>query len=81
MAKIQIIRYQCDVCKSEFEKEKDLESTHIPCYTGADNTGHAECKVDLCKKCAKNLREIIYKSFAQIQDYYGIHIINKQKKE
>lgn len=79
MAKIEIIRYQCDVCKAEFESEKELEPTHIPCYGGECNEYNSEVQLDLCKECSRNIRKIIYDNFADIQDYYGVHIRNKQK--
>lgn len=78
MAKIQIVKYQCDVCGAEFDKEEDLESTHIPCYGGERNDYNSEVEIDLCKDCAKNLREIIYKNFASINNWYGVQITNKQ---
>ena len=77
MAKVEIIKYRCDVCKAEFENEKEVEETHIPCYGGERNEYHSECIVDLCNDCSKKLREVIYKNFAQISDYYGIHITKK----
>lgn len=80
MAKIEIIRYQCDVCGKEVEKEKDLHGTVIPCYSGERNEYLTECPVELCKECSENIRKIIYENFAEIQDYYGVHIRNKQMK-
>ena len=81
MAKIEITRYQCDVCKEEFENEKDVVMTRVPCFGGERNEYHSEVGLDLCRKCADNLRDIIYWNFAEISDYYGVHIRNKQKKE
>ena len=78
MAKLEIIRYQCDVCKEEFKNEKDVENTQIPCYGGERSEYHSECGLDLCKKCSENLRKIIYTNFAEIQNYHGLHITNKQ---
>ena len=81
MAKVEIIRYQCDVCKEEFKNSLDVKETFIPCFGGERNEYHEEVRVDLCKKCAYNLRNIIYCHFAEINNYYGIHIKNKQNND
>lgn len=78
MAKIETVRYQCDVCKAEFKNATDVTETHIPCYGGERNEYHSNCRLDLCKECSGNIRQIIYEHFAEIQDYYGMHIRNKQ---
>lgn len=78
MAKVEIIRYQCDVCKEEFKKSTDVESTCIPCFGGERNEYHSEVSLDLCEKCSGNIRDVIYWHFAEIQDYYGVHVRNKQ---
>ncbi len=74
MAKIEKITYQCDVCKTEYENEKDMTSTIVPCYGGERNEYHTECRLDLCLECSKKLREVIYQNFAHITDYYGLQI-------
>ena len=77
MAKIQITKYKCDICNKEFDSEKDVKATHIPCYGGERCEYHDEAQVDLCKDCSTKLREVIYNNFARIQNYYGIHISAK----
>lgn len=81
MAKIETIRYQCDVCKEEFKNATDVTETRVPCYGGERNEYYSECNLDLCKECSANIRKIIYTHFAQIQNYYGVHIVNKQMGE
>lgn len=77
MAKVEIVRYQCDVCKAEFEKEKDVESTAIPCYGGERNEYNSMCSLDLCKECAGKIRQVIYDNFAEISVYHGTYIRKK----
>lgn len=74
MAKIEVIKYQCDICKAEFNEEKEVTKTIVPCYGGDRNEYHSECSLDLCKECSTKLREVIYKNFAHITDYYGLQI-------
>ena len=74
MARIEKITYQCDVCKTEYESEKDIKSTVVPCYGGERNEYYTECALDLCVECSKKLREAIYHNFAHITDYYGLQI-------
>lgn len=76
MAIIEKITYQCDVCKAEFENEKDIESQTVPCYGGERNEYFSECSLDLCVKCSTKLREVIYHNFANITNYHGIQISN-----
>ena len=81
MAEVEIIRYQCDVCKKEIKNKHNVEHTNIPCFGGERNEYRSEAKIDMCEKCADNLRNIIFKHFAEIQNYYGVHIKDKQRKE
>lgn len=81
MAKIQVIRYKCDVCKKEFENEKDIKNEDIPCYSGEGNCYLSSTKVDLCETCSKKIREVIYNNFAEISDYYGLFIKKKYENE
>ena len=81
MAKIETIRYQCDVCKAEFENKKNVTSESIPCYGGERNEYHSSCKLDLCKECSEKIRKVIYDNFAQINDWYGLHVTKKQMGE
>lgn len=77
MAKVEIIKYQCDVCKAEFKNANDVRETNIPCYGGESNNYHSSCRLDLCNDCSERIRKVIYDNFAQISDYYGIHVKNK----
>jgi len=81
MAKVEIIRYECDVCKKEFKNAKDVEETSVPCFGGERNEYGSNVRIDLCKECASNLREVIYQHFAEINNYYGVHIKNKQNND
>ena len=77
MAIIQTISYKCDVCKKNFKNEKDITSTNIPCYGGERNEYLSNAQVDLCTNCAKKLRSVIYKNFAEISEWYGTRITKK----
>ena len=80
MSKIEKIIYKCDVCEKEFENPKDVAMTSIPCYGGERGEYLTDAAVDLCIKCSKNIRKVIYNNFAEISDWYGVHIRNKQKE-
>ena len=75
MAKIEIIRYQCDVCKKEFESEKQIKAESVPCY--GEDSYPTNARVDMCEECAKKIREVIYDNFAEIRDYYELSVTKK----
>ena len=47
MARIEEIKYQCDVCKRKFDKENDISSTHVPCFVGERYEYETEAQIDL----------------------------------
>ena len=76
MAKILITKYKCDICGKEFDDPKEISATSIPCY-GVGMTPNDATQVDLCEKCGRILREIIWDNFAEISDDYGLSIKKK----
>ena len=75
MAKIEIVRYKCDICKNEFENEKSIKSESVPCY--GEGTYHTNVRVDMCEECSTKIRKVIYDNFAEIRDYYGLSVKKK----
>ena len=75
MAKIEIVRYKCDVCGKEFESEKQIKAESVPCY--GEGSYHTSAKVDMCQECSAKIRQIIYDNFAEIRDCYGLSIEKK----
>lgn len=75
MAKIEIVRYKCDICNKEFETQKSIKSESVPCY--GEDYYHTNARVDMCEECAKKIREVIYDNFAEIRDYYGLSVKKK----
>lgn len=75
MAKIEIVRYQCDVCKKEFENKEEVKSESVPCY--GEGSYHSQAAVDMCNECAKKIRKVIFDNFAEIRDYYGLSVEKK----
>lgn len=75
MAKIEIVKYKCDVCGKEFDKEKDINKEKVPCY--ADGTYLTSTTLDMCKECSEKIRKVIYDNFAEIHDYYGLSVKKK----
>ena len=75
MSKIEIIRYKCDICKKEFESEKQIKAELVPCY--GDGAYHTNARVDMCEECSSKIRKVIYDNFAEIRDYYGLSVKKK----
>ena len=75
MSKIEIIRYKCDICKKEFESEKQIKAESVPCY--GDGAYHTNAKVDMCEECSAKIRKVIYDNFAEIRDDYGLSVKKK----
>lgn len=75
MAKIEIIRYKCDICEKEFENEKSIKSELVPCY--GENSCHTNARVDMCEECSAKIRKVIHDNFAEIINCYGLSIEKK----
>ena len=75
MAKIEIVRYKCDICQKEFENKKSIKSESVPCY--GEGTYHTNVRVDMCEECSTKIRKVIYDNFAEIRDYYGLSVKKK----
>lgn len=75
MAKIEIVKYKCDVCGKEFEKEKDIRKETVPCYS--EGSFHSSTTLDMCGECSAKIRKVIYDNFAEIRDYYGLYVKKK----